>query len=158
LAAHLFVFYFGMASMITPPVAPAAIVGAGIAGASMWKTGYTAMRLGILILIIPFMFAYNPVLLLDGPLPAVIQATITSLIGVICLGAALQGYLLHRANVIQRIMLASAALGLIDPGLLTDIIGIGLLAGVVMWQWYGKKWMNAGAVKGVASQQKVLAE
>jgi TRAP transporter 4TM/12TM fusion protein len=158
MAAHLFVFYFGMASMITPPVAPAAIVGAGIAGASMWKTGYTAMRLGILILIIPFMFAYNPVLLLDGRLPAVIQAAVTSLIGVICLGAAVEGYFIRRANWIQRIMLAVAAMALIDPGLLTDCIGIGLLIAVVMWQWYGKKRMNAEDVKGAAAQQKVLGE
>jgi TRAP transporter 4TM/12TM fusion protein len=147
MAAHLFVFYFGMASMITPPVAPAAIVGAGIAGASMWKTGYTAMRLGILILIIPFMFAYNPVLLLDGPLPAVIQAAVTSLVGVICLGAALEGYFIHRANWIQRIMLVVTAMALIDPGLLTDLIGIGLLAVVVLWQWKGRKRMKAEAVE-----------
>jgi len=135
MAAHLFVYYFGMASMITPPVCPAAIVGAGIAGASMMQTGFQAMRLGILILIIPFMFVYNNVLLLEGTVFSVSLAVITSLIGVISLGASIEGFLLARANWVQRVLLAGAALVLIYPGLRTDSIGIGLLGAVVLWQW-----------------------
>jgi len=139
MAAHLFVYYFGMASMITPPVCPAAIVGAGIAGASMMQTGFQAMRLGILILIIPFMFVYNNVLLLEGTLFSVTLAVITSLIGVISLGASVEGFLVARTNWVQRILLAGAALVLIYPGWKTDSLGVGLLGAVIVWQWRGRK-------------------
>ncbi|MFH1123743.1 MAG: TRAP transporter permease [Pseudomonadota bacterium] len=148
LAAHLFVYYFGMASMITPPVCPAAIVGAGIAGASMMQTGFQAMRLGILILIIPFMFVYNNVLLLEGTVLSVTLAVLTSLIGVIGLGASIEGFLLARTNWIQRILLAGAALVLIYPGWKTDSIGIGLLGAVLLWQWQGRERKEKKAIEG----------
>lgn len=139
IAAHLFVFYFGMASMITPPVCPAAIVGAGLAGAPMMQTGFQAMRLGILILIIPFMFVYNNVLLMSGSIGAIALAFITSIIGVTGLGAAIEGHLIDRANWIQRFLMGGAALVLIYPGWMGDLIGIGILGGVLFWQWEGKR-------------------
>lgn len=139
IAAHLFVFYFGMASMITPPVCPAAIVGAGLAGAPMMQTGFQAMRLGILILIIPFMFVYNNVLLMVGSPAAIALAVITSIIGVAGLGAAVEGYLLHKANWVQRFLMAAAAIVLIYPGWTTDILGISILAGVMLWQWASRR-------------------
>jgi TRAP transporter 4TM/12TM fusion protein len=135
IAAHLFVFYFGMASMITPPVCPAAIVGAGLAGAPMMQTGFQAMRLGILILIVPFMFVYNPILLMIGSPLRIVLAMITGIIGVIALGAGLEGYLLKRVNWLQRSLLFGSAMVLIYPGWVTDSIGIGILAGVIIWQW-----------------------
>jgi len=128
MAAHLFVYYFGMASMM--------------------QTGFQAMRLGILILIIPFMFVYNNVLLLEGTVFSVTLAVITSLIGVISLGASIEGFLLARTNWIQRILLAGAALVLIYPGWRTDSVGIGLLGAVLIWQWQERKRKEKKAIEG----------
>lgn len=139
ISAHLFVFYFGMASMITPPVCPAAIVAAGLAGAPMMKTGFQAMRLGVLILIIPFMFVYNNLLLMQGSPGQIALAVITGIIGVAGLGAALEGYLVGKANWFQRLLMGAGAIVLIYPGLLTDVIGITLLLAVFIWQWASKK-------------------
>ncbi len=158
IAAHLFVFYFGMVSMITPPVAPAAIIAAGMAGAPIWKTGYQAMRLGIIILIIPFMFVYEPVLLLEGQIWEIMLAVIPSLIGVVCLGAAVEGFLLASANWVQRILLATAALMLIYPGLKTGIIGICLLGAVSVWQWPARQLKSGKALESTHMDKSVITE
>lgn len=128
LAAHLFIFYFGIISAVTPPVALAAYAGAGIAGADPIKTGYTAWRLALSGFILPYMFVLNPVLLLKGPLSEIILACISATLGIFALSASVQGYFLRKTNFLERILLLLASLTLIHPGLLTDMIGYGLVA------------------------------
>src|SRR4030042_3719569 len=105
IAAHLFCFYFGCISCITPPVAIAAYAAAGIAKSEPMKTGWTATRLGIAGYIVPFIFIYNNNLLMLGRPPEIILAIITSLIGVFFLAAGSEGYLLRNASLWQRVLL-----------------------------------------------------
>lgn len=123
IAAHLFIFYFGIISAVTPPVALAAYAGAGIAGADPIKTGYTAWRLALSGFILPFMFVANPVLLMKGDFHSIILAFISAGLGIYALSAALQGYFLKPTALWERIALFSTAILLIKPGLQTDMIG-----------------------------------
>jgi TRAP-type uncharacterized transport system fused permease subunit len=134
MAAHLFALYFAVISYITPPVAVGAFAAAGIAGADPMRTGATAVRLGIVGFIIPFMFVYQPALLLMGAPIKIFLAVITATLGVISLAAGLQGWLLTRANAWMRVLLFGGGLALVYPGLVTDILGLGLIALVVVIQ------------------------
>ena len=137
LAAHMFAFFYAGLSNITPPVALAAYAAAGLAGASPNKVGIEAVRIGITGFILPFFFLYNPVLLFNGEtVSASIIAMITAIIGVVCLAAGLQGWFITKTNIIQRILLLITAYLMIDPTLLTDIIGLSLLAAIIIWQRY----------------------
>src|SRR5690606_33877299 len=104
----------------------------------------TAVRLGITGFIIPFFFLYNPVLLFDGEsVVASLQALVTASIGVICLASGLQGWLMTKTSIIQRLLLFVTAFLMIDPTLLTDIIGITLLVLLIIWQKItGKKQLS----------------
>jgi TRAP transporter 4TM/12TM fusion protein len=133
-AAHMFVFYFAILSAITPPVAMAVYAANGISRAGLWETGIDALKLGATGYIIPFMFVFGPSLLLIGEWPNVILASATAITGVVCLAAGLTGYLLAPATLWQRAALLAAALVLIKPGLVTDAIGLGLLALAVAGQ------------------------
>ena len=126
-AAHLFVFYFGIISAITPPVAMAAYVAAGISGGNFLRTGFIATRLAINAFLLPFMFVYNPALILKGPLEEVVLATVSAIIGTVALGAAVQGYALRPLARWERVPLLVGALALIHPGLLTDLMGYALV-------------------------------
>lgn len=135
IAAHLFVFYFGNISNVTPPVALAAFAGAGIAGANPGKVGWAAARLALAGFLIPFMWVYSPALILQGSDAAhIILAAITAVIGVILLGVAVQGYMMSRISRLERILLFAASLSLIKPGLLTDFAGLTILAIVYIRQ------------------------
>jgi TRAP transporter 4TM/12TM fusion protein len=135
IGAHLFMLYWGILFMITPPVALAVYVASGIAKAPMMKTGFQAMRLGIVAYIVPFMWIYKPVLLMRGS-PADIAVTIiTSAIGVIALGGAIEGYMLTKASTFQRLVLGIAAVFLIMPGSSTDLLGGALLTLLILLQW-----------------------
>ncbi|MFZ5648522.1 MAG: TRAP transporter permease [Bacillota bacterium] len=135
IAAHLFAFYFGNISNITPPVALAAFAGAGIAGANPNQVGWTAVRLGIAAFIVPFMFVYAPELLIQQGTPLqIIWAITTAIIGVIGLGAAGARYLFTHTTRLEQILLFIGALCLIKPGLVTDIIGFASLAPVLIMQ------------------------
>ncbi|MBI3079348.1 MAG: TRAP transporter permease, partial [Deltaproteobacteria bacterium] len=125
--AHMFIFYFAVISMITPPVAMSAYAGAQIAGASFMKTGLEASRLGIAAYIVPYMFVYGPQLLLQGTVPEIVLAFASATIGVLALAGGAEGWLLARASVPERVLAFGAALFLIKPGLVTDLAGIGLL-------------------------------
>ena len=116
IAAHLFVFYFGMLNAITPPVALAAYTGASIAGSNPTQTGLTAVRLGLAGFIVPFMFAFGPSLLLIGTISEIVLDTITALIGVYFLAIALEGFSEH-LSLFKRVCLTGAALLLIYPNL-----------------------------------------
>jgi TRAP transporter 4TM/12TM fusion protein len=133
-AAHLFAIYFCRASLVTPPVAISAYVAAGIAGAPMAKTGWTAFRLGISSFLIPFAFVYSQALLLMGPLAKVLLATVTSVIGIFSLSVSMEGFWLEKANIVQRVLAFAAAVVLIIPGWRTDLIGLALLSVVIIWQ------------------------
>lgn len=147
IAAHFFVLYFGMLSMITPPVCLAAFAAAAIAESNSMRTGLAAMRLGGATYVIPFIFAYSPVLLLvGGTAVELTQAVATASLGVFALGAALVGYLKHALSWISRAALVIASLLLIWPeehgadllaSVATDLAGIVLFAIAVTLHWRG---------------------
>ena len=129
LAAHMFIFYYACISAITPPVALAAYAGAGLAKANPMRVGVTAVRLGLVAYIVPFMFVYGPPLLAQGGLGNIMWAAVTAIIGVWALAMGIEGWMGDRAiGSIARALLIVAALTLIKPGLATDIIGLGLFA------------------------------
>ena len=135
LPAHLFVFYFGIIADLTPPVALAAYAGAAIARANPIKTGVIATRLAIGAFILPYIYVLSPqLLLIDVTFLGVLQPIVTSIVGMSAIASALTGYLLRPLGPIERIVLAAAGLCLVDPGLLTDVIGLTAVAGVVVYQ------------------------
>ncbi len=135
LTAHMFAFFYSVLSNITPPVALASYAAAGLAGASPNKVSLTAVRLGITGFIIPFFFLYNPVLLFDdGTVSESLVALVTASAGVVCLAAALQGWLITKTNYVQRALLFVVAYLMIDPSLFTDVIGIGLIMIICIYQ------------------------
>jgi TRAP transporter 4TM/12TM fusion protein len=144
LPAHLFIFYFSCISAITPPVAVAAYVAAGIARANPVKVGFTACRLGLAAFIVPYMFVFGPPLLLKGEFYSMLWGAITAIVGVIALAAGAERWFMGRpTSWLQSGLLLAAALLLIKPGLTTDLIGFGLL-GIVFISWaYGKKKKEA---------------
>ena len=135
LAAHMFILYFGMMSMITPPSALAAYAGAMIAGSDIMKTAFTAWLFSLSGYLLPFMFALNPALLMVGTVPEVATAATTGALGVMALGAAVAGQLRTSLAVWERAALFAAAVVLIHFGLVTDLIGL-ILAGVVVVRQY----------------------
>ena len=147
LSAHMFAMYFACLSMISPPVALAAYAASGIAQTGPWRVCFTAMRLGIVAYIIPFMFAYNPALLLVGPLSDVVRACITALIGVVALSGATMGFLFRAMTPVERILLGGAGIALIFPGIVTDYIGIPLAIIICAWNYFTRKRESASATK-----------
>jgi TRAP transporter 4TM/12TM fusion protein len=151
IAAHLFVFYFSCISAITPPVAVAAYVGAGIARANPLKVGFTACRLGLAAFIVPYMFIYGPALLMKGDFVSVLGAVISGLVGVMLLAACSERWLLGQpTSWAQTVLLLTAALFLIKPGLATDLAGFGLLGVViVLWAWKKRTMSKESSVEVV---------
>lgn len=139
LAAHLFVLYFGVVADLTPPAALAAYAGAGIAGSNPLKTGITAVKLAIAGFVVPFVFAYSPsLLLINNNAFQVISITVSSIIGVFALAAAVLGYLNRKTTILERIILLASALGLLFPGWISNILGIILLALALFLQYRNK--------------------
>lgn len=140
IAAHFFVFYFGIVADLTPPVALAAYAGAAIAGANPMKTAFTATKLAIGAFIVPYVFALNPAMLfIDTSAWEVILICITSFVGIFAVSAALEGYFLQRMRWYERIVSVAGGLLLIYPGIVTDAIGLGLVAIVAVVQILTKK-------------------
>ncbi len=151
LAAHMFVFYFGIVADITPPVALAAYAGSAIAKSNPLKTGVTATRLAITAFIIPYIFAYSPAMLLVDPSLTgsglvfavqplqVVQIIITSLAGIFALSSGMEGYMYTKISWWQRIILIVAGLTLIEPSLLTDVIGLVLITVSILLQYFTVK-------------------
>lgn len=134
IAAHLFIFYFGVISAITPPVCMAAFAAAAISGAHPMRTGLTAFRLGIPVFIVPYIMIYHPAMVLEGTTLEIIRVAITGLVGAGALAAGLEGYILRQMHLIER---AAAVLGgflLIMGDAMTDALGFALLAGVLVVQ------------------------
>ena len=142
LAAHFFVFYFGIVADITPPVALAAYAGSAIAKSNPMKTAFNASRLAIAVFIVPYVFCYSPALLIiDTTVLEVIRIVATSLIGIFGVSAGLEGYLKSEMNIIVRIIFVVAGVLLIVPSVTTDIIGIVVIALGIAFQMFltGKK-------------------
>lgn len=147
LAAHMFAFYFGIIADITPPVALAAIAGAAIAKSKPLPTALQATKLAIAAFIIPYMFVFNPsMLLINATFSSVIFIVITALIGMVGVGAGLEGWLLRRCSTAERLILIAAGLLLIVPGLVTDLIGFSILLTVIVYQW----------IRRIKDQQKLV--
>jgi TRAP transporter 4TM/12TM fusion protein len=123
IAAHLFVFYFGMLSAITPPVALSVIAAISISGSPFWKTGWTSIKLAISGFLIPFIFVYQPVLLLKGNVGEIILTVVASTIGIFILSIAVSNYFTRKLYLIERLPLFVGAILLIYPGWRTDVIG-----------------------------------
>ena len=142
-AAHFFVFYFGIVADLTPPVALAAYAGAAIAGANPMKTALQATKLAIGAFIVPYVFALNPAMLfIDTSAGEVILICITSLIGIFGVSAGLEGYMLRDASWWERIMSVAGGILLIYPGIVTDVIGLALVGLVVVIQLLEKRHDN----------------
>ena len=140
LAAHFFVFYFGIVADLTPPVALAAYAGAAIAQANPMKSALTATKLAIGAFIVPYVFALNPAMLfIDTSVPEVILICVTSVAGIFGVSAALEGYLIDRMHWYQRVISAVGGLMLIIPGWVTDCVGLFLVAAVVVLQLISRK-------------------
>lgn len=145
LAAHLFIFYFGIISAITPPVAVASYTAAGIADCPPNKVGITACRLGLSAFLLPYMFVYGPALIMQGTGPEIALAAVTSVVGIASLAMGLEGIgLSKRLSWIQRGILIIAALFLVYPGVLTDIVGLGMIFLSLNKEIFGKIQMLCG--------------
>jgi TRAP transporter 4TM/12TM fusion protein len=150
LAAHLFVFYFGVAHFLTPPVALAAYVAAGISGARMMETAFQAMRIGIVIYMIPFVFVYEPALLLKGSFFDVVIAIIVTLLGVISLSSGLAGYLVSKAGWPERILLMGGGILLFFINWKFRVAGFGILFAITLWQIMNSRRFQPVAQKAVS--------
>ena len=138
-AAHFFVFYFGIVADITPPVALAAYAGSAIAKSDPMKTGVNATKLAIAAFIIPYILAYNPAMVLvDTTALEIVQIIITSLLGMFGVAAALNGFLFRPISWPLRLLICAGGLLMILPGTLTDVAGVVLVAAVVACQKWAK--------------------
>ena len=145
LNAHLFIFYFACLSAITPPVALAAYAGAGIAKCNPMTTAIEACKIGFAGFIVPFIFAYNPAMLLQGDIIDIIGVTFTALFGVVAMSMGFQGWLIVKLGIIPRLILIASGMGMVVPGTITDITGMGGILLVALYAMSKKKKLNTGA-------------
>lgn len=132
IAAHLFVFYFGILSAITPPIATASYAAASVAKDDPMKLGWVAWKIGLSGYILPFMFIVSPELLMMGSPVSILLATITGVLGIYALSVALEGYCKGEVNFVFRALLFAAAFCLLYPGLITDLVGCGVVAAILL--------------------------
>ena len=128
MAAHMFIFYMGVTSDLTPPTCLSPFAAAAIAGSPPMATAWQAMRLGAVLFIVPFMFVYSPELLMLGSWPEILFAFARAGLGIFCLAAGLQGWLRRRATALERALLIAAGILLVVPNLMADAGGLVLLA------------------------------
>ena len=133
-AAHFFVFYFGIVADITPPVALAAYAGAAIAKANPMKTGINATKLAIAAFIVPYIFAYSPAMLFDNVSSAfeVVQIVVSALIGLFGVAAALNGFVYKKIPMLFRLAMAAGGLCMMIPGTASDVVGLVVVGGIVL--------------------------
>ena len=140
IAAHLFVMYYGVLSNITPPVALASYVAAGISKSKPLTVAVRSCKMGIVLFILPFMFVYKPVLILQSVQPLDLVTTlVTSVIGVIAISGGLQRYVLRRTTVLESVLLAAGGFCMLYPEPITDAIGVVLVAAVLFFQFRARK-------------------
>jgi TRAP transporter 4TM/12TM fusion protein len=146
IAAHLFIFYFGMLSMVTPPVGMAFYAGAAVAGADTMKTGWAAWRIALAGFLLPFMFVYSPSLLLMGDPIVSVLAAITALIGAGSLSVGVVGFIKRTLIPVERVAAMAAAFLLIKPGWITDLIGVAVVVILLVLQYRGRQPTRSEAV------------
>ena len=152
IAAHFFVFYFGIVADITPPVALAAYAGSAIAKSNPMKTGVNATKLAIGAFIVPYIFGLNPAMLFIDTTPLmIVQICISSLVGMFGIAAALNGYLFRHMGWPARLLILVGGLLMMYPTVATDIIGLVLLVAVILWQHHGAKKNPADAEETLIS-------
>jgi TRAP transporter 4TM/12TM fusion protein len=153
LAAHMFVFYYAMLSMITPPICIASFAGAAIAGASPMLTGYTCMRLGIIAYLVPFIFVYDPLLLFQGPAVLIVPAFFTAAVGTAIIGISMAGYFTRPIGWPVRVLLAGAGIGLLIPpgGPIAYSWAANAVGGAVSLLFIVVEWRNRKAIAAIAS-------
>jgi TRAP transporter 4TM/12TM fusion protein len=134
LAAHMFIFYFAVISMITPPVALAAYAAASIGEADLWETGVAAFKIAVPGFLIPFIFVYDNGLLLKGPWLNIVWRTLITIIGIIGLAGSIMGYYAKKTTPFDRFLLFIGSILLIVPEKTTDFIGLAILIGLFFWQ------------------------
>jgi TRAP transporter 4TM/12TM fusion protein len=134
-AAHMFAFYFAILSAITPPVALAVYAAAGLAKSNIWASGLAAMRVGAAGYIVPFMFAYNPELLMIGAWEDIGYRFATAVLGIFCAAAGLNGFLLRVLPVWERLLLIGTAALFCFPDWRFDLAGLGILLAMLAYQW-----------------------
>jgi TRAP transporter 4TM/12TM fusion protein len=139
MVSHFFALYFANIAFITPPVAIGAFVASGIAGASFWAIGFTAVRLAIAAFAVPFIFVYRPALLMIGSPVEILLAFFVGIIVVAALASALEGWMLIRLNVFQRVLLTLGAIALIPSNFLMNVGAIVFMGLVLIWQGKGKR-------------------
>ena len=138
IAAHFFVFYFGIVADITPPVCLAAYAGAGIAGANPMSTGVTAVKLAIAAFIIPYIFVTNPVLLLEGATAAnLIPSLLTALLGMAAISGGIMAYFIGPAKAVERLLLVTGGIALVYPSLVVSLIGLAVVLAIGVLQYLG---------------------
>ena len=140
MSAHLFCLYFGVLADVTPPVALATYAASGLARSNPMKTGFTALVTAVAGFLVPFMFVYNPYLLLQGDILHILLGCFTALIGILGLSAGVQGYLVNDLNIFERILLLGVPFLIIYPTLTTNVIGVIIIAAIYALQkGMGKK-------------------
>jgi TRAP transporter 4TM/12TM fusion protein len=138
-AAHMFAFYFAILSAITPPVALAVFAASGIAKSNLWSSSYDAVKMGAAGFIVPFMFVYEPALLMIGDWPTILMSCVTASAGVVFFAAGLHGYFLTAAVFWQRVALVAGGFALIKPGIWTDLFGVAVLIVVAGAQFLSRR-------------------
>jgi len=141
LTAHLFILYFAVTAMVTPPVALASYTAAGIAGSSASKVGWAGLKLSIAGFIVPFMFVYGPGMILDGGAYNIVYSITCSVIGIILLALASEGYayFIGNLNVAQRVIVFAAAICIMLPGFMTDAMGMAAAILVFFWKYLANR-------------------
>ena len=156
IAGHLFILYWGLMSFITPPVAIAAITAASIARAPAMAAAFRACRLGLVLFALPFLFVYNPTLILHGTTGAILHDATTAIVAIWVLAAAFEGWLygIGRVGMAPRVLLFFAAGGTLDPGWTSDAIGLTLIASAYALGYFGR---DKEARKAAAEERKAAA-
>lgn len=143
ISAHMFCLIYACLSNITPPVAMSSYVAAGIAGSNQTKTGLLSVRLGLVGFLIPFFFLDNPILLIGADPTATIAGSLwamfTACVGTVALVGGLEGWFLRKSNWLERLVLIAVAPLMLYPGSLTDVVGFGVLAAVILFQWFTRR-------------------
>lgn len=134
LTAHFFIFYFAVMSAITPPVALAAYAGAALAQSDPMKTSVEAFRIGLAAFVVPYMFFFSDALLLQGGAVETLRVVVSALFGIYLLSGGIVGWFFGRVGWPARVLLIAGAFGMLDAGLVTDLVGLGIAVALFLWQ------------------------
>ena len=148
LAAHMFVYYWGMLSFLTPPIMLSVFAASTLAQANAWATARLGMRLGIAAYIVPFVFIYDPGLLAQGSPFGIVISALTALLGIGMVAIALEGYILRNLKWFQKILLVSGGMALLVPSGIANFMGLGLAVVLFFWEWLRFKRLRRSQATG----------